>query len=88
MMLLSQRSDQWNFRYPEGKPFEQRFAKINLVPDNQDTSLAGMAMGLLYKYMMLVDINIFNQRLSSVVYLLKVKMTHTQILGIMIQSRF
>jgi len=47
MMLLSQRSDQWNFRYPEGKPFEQRFAKINLVPDNQNTSLAGMAMGLL-----------------------------------------
>ena len=47
MMLLSQRSDQWNFRYPEGKPFEQRFAKINLVPDNQDTSLAGMSMGLL-----------------------------------------
>ena len=47
MMLLSQRSDKWNFRYPEGKPFEQRFAKINLVPDNQDTSLSGMAMGLL-----------------------------------------
>ena len=47
MMLLSQRSDQWNFRYPEGKPFEQRLAKINLVPDNQDTSLADMAMGLL-----------------------------------------
>ena len=44
---MSQRSDKWNFRYPEGKPFEQRFAKINLVPDNQDTSLAGMAMGLL-----------------------------------------
>ncbi len=47
MMLLSQRSNQWNFRYPEGKPFEDRFPKINLVPDNQDTSLAGMAMGLL-----------------------------------------
>ena len=47
MMLLSQRSHSWNFRYPEGKPFEERFAKINLVPDNQDTSLAGMAMGLL-----------------------------------------
>ena len=47
MMLLSQRSHKWNFNYPEGKPFEQRFAKINLVPDNQDTSLAGMAMGLL-----------------------------------------
>ena len=31
MMLLSQRSHKWNFRYPEGKPFEQRFAKINLV---------------------------------------------------------
>ena len=36
MMLLSQRSNQWNFRYPEGKPFEDRFPKINLVPDNQD----------------------------------------------------
>ena len=47
MMLLSQRSDKWNFKYPEGKPFEQRFAKISLVPDNQDTSLSGMAMGLL-----------------------------------------
>ena len=47
MMLLSQRSHKWNFNYPEGKPFEERFAKINLVPDNQDTSLAGMAMGLL-----------------------------------------
>ena len=47
MMLLSQRSHSWNFRYPEGKPFEKRFSKINLVPDNQDTSLAGMAMGLL-----------------------------------------
>ena len=47
MILLSQRSHSWNFRYPEGKPFEERFAKINLVPDNQDTSLAGMAMGLL-----------------------------------------
>ena len=45
MMLLSQRSDQWNFRYPEGKPFEQRFAKINLVPDNQNTSLAGYGYG-------------------------------------------
>ena len=47
IMLLSQRSHKWNFNYPEGKPFEERFAKINLVPDNQDTSLAGMAMGLL-----------------------------------------
>ena len=62
MMLLSQRSDQWNFRYPEGKPFEQRFAKINLVPDNQDTSLAGMVWVYYYKSMMLVDTNTFNQR--------------------------
>ena len=45
MMLLSQRSDQWNFRYPEGKPFEQRFAKINLVPDNQEYISLNMAHG-------------------------------------------
>ena len=59
MMLLSQKSDKWNFRYPEGKPFEERFAKINLVPDNQDTSLAGMAMGLLLQSL---NLNILNTK--------------------------
>ena len=68
MMLLSQRSHKWNFNYPEGKPFEERFAKINLVPVNQDTSLAGGSMGLLlqiydvwYKY--------FQPEVSFVAYL-------------------
>ena len=42
MMLLSQRSDQWNFRYPEGKPFEQRFAKDKSSPRQSEHISCGI----------------------------------------------
>jgi len=43
-------SDRWNMKYPQGKPFDEKHLKIDII-DNEirEPLLAGLAIGLLMK---------------------------------------
>jgi len=46
---ISTNDDNWNMKYPQGKPFEDKHLKLDII-DNDNTKhplLAGIAMGLL-----------------------------------------
>jgi len=48
-------SESWNMRYPQGRPFEDKHLKLDVIVNEvKEPLLAGMAMGLL--------INIYSQR--------------------------
>lgn len=48
MILVAQNSDNWNFKYPQGRPFSEKHLKLDLIEnDIKNPLLAGMAMGLL-----------------------------------------
>ena len=48
MFYHAMQSDRWNMRYPQGKPFDEKHLKIDVINNEvKEPLLAGLAMGLL-----------------------------------------